>query len=491
MGGTYIKYKINPDLLVILSGLILGSAILLLTSGKLFGSIPFALVFFLGYAYIYFHFPKTVLLIFSIFLLFQELIANNISLRTTNNALVGGFKSLDEIIILYSFLILLIKKRFILSRTPVDYPILGFLVVGLLSSLTSHVPVHVASLGAFLMIKGFLVFYLYSHMEYQESDLKRYVKWVGSVAFVFLFMGVVDLIVAATFRNFTGNAPHIDYRFDIPSVQSLFVHPGVFGWFMAYTAMFSIAFYLVFKKRYYLIYGLLFSLGSFISMRRKSLGGILVGIGGGLFNMPSTQRLRTGVPVIIAISLASIILLPKLTGLFGNMMETYVYVKDPMENARGALYMTSGRIAMDYFPFGAGFGQYGGWISRKYYSPVYYKYGLSNIYGMSKNKTNFMNDTYWPHILGELGLVGFLCYLSAILSLLYMNWRASKLLLIPIERAFALGSVMVFLEAIVESMAQPVFEAPPHMFFVFAAAGITFSLYRKEKLKALVGYPQK
>lgn len=478
--GTNIKEQIIAYSVVILTASIFGIAIILLTSGNFSGALPFALIFLLGYTYLFRYFPKETLLALSFFLLFQNIIANNLYLLTANETLVGVFKNLDEALILYSFIFIVITKRFSLRRTPINYPLLVFLSVGIISSVSNHVPVHVFSFGAFLMIKGFLVFYIFSHIDFQESDLKRYARWMGIAASVFLFCGFIDLIAPSEFRRLTGNRTFVDYRFNIPGVQSLFIHPGVFGWFMAYMAVFAFAFYFIFRKRYYLILGLFFSVGSFFSMRRKSLGGIFAGIASGIFNMPLSRKLKVGIPVIIVISLAAVTLLPKIIGLFGNMLERYVYVTDPMQNARNALYITSGRIAMDYFPLGAGFGRYGGWISRIYYSHVYDKYGLSYIHGMSEEKASYLMDTFWPHILGELGVVGFVFYIAVIFRLLHMSWRASKLLSTPFSRAFALGTAMVFVEALVESIAQPVFEAPPQMFFIFASVGITFSLYSKE-----------
>lgn len=51
--------------------------------------------------------------------------------------------------------------------------------------------------------------------------------------------------------------------------------------------------------------------------------------------------------------------------------------------ARPMTYKTSLQILWDYFPFGSGMGSFacnGAW---KYYSPLYYEYHLTDIWGLS------------------------------------------------------------------------------------------------------------
>ena len=70
--------------------------------------------------------------------------------------------------------------------------------------------------------------------------------------------------------------------------------------------------------------------------------------------------------------------------------------------ARPMTYKTSLQILWDYFPFGSGMGSFacnGAW---KYYSPLYYEYHLTDIWGLSPD-TGF---------LAQFGIVGvfFFCW---------------------------------------------------------------------------------
>lgn len=72
----------------------------------------------------------------------------------------------------------------------------------------------------------------------------------------------------------------------------------------------------------------------------------------------------------------------------------------------------------EYFPIGSGFGTYASDVAKTHYSPLYTQYGFLNIYGMGKTHTNFLNDNYWPMIIGQFGVIGTILMIS-ILVLLY------------------------------------------------------------------------
>jgi hypothetical protein len=73
--------------------------------------------------------------------------------------------------------------------------------------------------------------------------------------------------------------------------------------------------------------------------------------------------------------------------------------------ARMALYYFSIFIIADYFPFGCGFGSYGTFASAEYYSPIYAKYGMDGMHGLSKSFPDFIADTYYP-ALAQFGAAG-------------------------------------------------------------------------------------
>ena len=74
--------------------------------------------------------------------------------------------------------------------------------------------------------------------------------------------------------------------------------------------------------------------------------------------------------------------------------------------ARPATYKTAfGKILWDYFPFGSGLGSFATAAAAKEYSPLYYKYNLNEIWGMTPDFTAFMADSFYPSLC-EYGVVG-------------------------------------------------------------------------------------
>lgn len=77
--------------------------------------------------------------------------------------------------------------------------------------------------------------------------------------------------------------------------------------------------------------------------------------------------------------------------------------------ARPMTYKTSLKILYDYLPFGPGFGTFacnGAW---KFYSPLYYKYNLNDIWGLDEGG-GFICDSYYP-TLAQFGIVGVFFFL--------------------------------------------------------------------------------
>ena len=107
--------------------------------------------------------------------------------------------------------------------------------------------------------------------------------------------------------------------------------------------------------------------------------------------------------------------------------------------ARGVMYITTGLVLLDYFPFGSGLASFGSPASSTFYSNLYYKYGLDNVYGLSPDKPDFVSDAFYP-ILAEFGFVGVVFFIIFIISLFRMiqkgscryNYRLSLIIILSI-----------------------------------------------------------
>jgi hypothetical protein len=101
--------------------------------------------------------------------------------------------------------------------------------------------------------------------------------------------------------------------------------------------------------------------------------------------------------------------------LLNRFLGLEVYLQSGSDVARNALYYYAFSTANDYFPFGAGLGMYGSVPAAYMYSPLYYAYGFEHVYGLQPyaigSGNNYLMDTFWPQVIGEIGYVGTLIYL--------------------------------------------------------------------------------
>ncbi len=64
------------------------------------------------------------------------------------------------------------------------------------------------------------------------------------------------------------------------------------------------------------------------------------------------------------------------------------------------------KTANEYFPLGSGFATYGSEQAARVYSPLYYEYGFDKLWGLSPEEGFFLNDNYWPTVIGQFGWIG-------------------------------------------------------------------------------------
>lgn len=87
------------------------------------------------------------------------------------------------------------------------------------------------------------------------------------------------------------------------------------------------------------------------------------------------------------------------------------FQEDAEAMARPATFETGMKIMFhDYIPFGSGLGSFGTAAAAKEYSPLYYKYQLDSIWGLTPDNPMFLADAFYP-TLAEFGIFGFFFFL--------------------------------------------------------------------------------
>lgn len=88
--------------------------------------------------------------------------------------------------------------------------------------------------------------------------------------------------------------------------------------------------------------------------------------------------------------------------------------------ARFELLQAGIQIALDSFPIGTGFASFGSAVTAdpEWYSPLYFQYGISSIWGLSQEYSAFISDSFWPTVLGQSGVIGLVAYCCAFVMLI-------------------------------------------------------------------------
>ena len=258
-------------------------------------------------------------------------------------------------------------------------------------------------------------------------------------------------------------------RFGLVSVTSLFYHPGKYGWFMLFM---SILYYSKYKsnndkkdKRNMIICGLL----SLLSFRTKVIIGLIV-----IFLVANFFNKKIKLKNIIISIFVAISFLLIFNNIIGNTYNLY-FTDTEGVSARQALNRTSLKIMDDYFPLGVGFGKYGSWFSKIYYSEYYSIYNIDSIYGISPEHSNFIIDVFWPSIIGESGFLGFVIYILIIILIFKcLGNRLKNKEISRINYIYCTLAKYALIQSICESFGEQSFNSSPQN--IFLAFVIGFSL---------------
>jgi len=419
-----------------------------------------------------------------IFLLFQDLLAENFK---NIPIFMKVIKYVDEGVSLGVFVLLFVScfiNGRLLYKTNIDKPFIIFIIIALLSSITQKVPINIYMSQFIIYIKAFLTFYLMANLPMNRMTLRLYVRGVFGAGALIFFFGLIDFVFPSQFRSITGNKAFVQYFLNLPSVKSIFIHPLFFGWFMSFTGCYLFAYFTLLKKPYFIIGLVCAFIGCFLSFRAKAIIGLIYSIFTGFLLLVLKKQIKAR--LFFLFLLFFIILLvfftPYIKEVLISKLQIYILTEDPTDVARNMLYIKSIEIARDKFPLGAGMGRYGSWYSRLFYSPLYYQYGLSEIYLLSKDMPLGINDTFWPMIIGEIGFFGTVFYALIFLIFLRSIYRQFTHSIDIEIKIFQFGTFMMFIESILESIASCLYVQPPFAFFIFGALGISYSLSRKDTL---------
>lgn len=407
----------------------------------------------------------------TIILLFQTTITSITNIKVIDY--------IDEVLIVMLFvysIIQIVKEK----KINKDSLILGILVIifsiiGILSCyINSDFVFERVILSNFLAIKFFIIIFALMNIKINE-DIKKY--FIDALLFcskIVILFAVINFIFPKFYANIFPFA-NLEYRFGIPTVRSLFEHPGKYGWFMLFIATYHYAKYISTNNKNELYKFMICAGFALLSIRTKVVISLVAVVF--LANIYFRKEEKSRSKKILIVILLLLIMMLCFKDLLLNTYKLY-FTNEKGVSARQALFQNSLNIMQDYFPLGVGFGQYASWYARLYYSDYYYMYDMNGIYGLRPSRTNFATDTFWPAIFGETGIIGssiYILIIILIISLLIKKIKENK------GDIFPIFAILTLLQTLCESMGEPSFNSPPQNVFVALIIGIALSIVTKKK----------
>jgi hypothetical protein len=354
-------------------------------------------------------------------------------------------------------------------------PWVGWYLVYVLATIAStkgFVSSHSALLGLFLVSKGFVFAFVCEQVGWTGNDSRQLVRLVLGVIAVVIVFAIPDLLAPAAFRSLLGFDPTVETRGSVPSVVSLLGHPGGYGWLTGIGALIALANLLAGGSRRWAIVLVICLVASSLSFRRKPFLAVLAAMVLVATTLPTPTRNRR---ILLGLASVGLIAIPIVSAMWPIVVEgarAYVTLDAVTSQARTVLYAGALLLAQMHFPLGAGIGSYGSYGSVTNYSPLYYEFGMNSVFGMSPDYPNFIQDAFWPQIIGETGLLGVIGYAGALLALLIPAWKALRRAQAIIPQSVAIVAVLVGLETIFESFAAPTFSVASHACLSMGLLGV-------------------
>lgn len=349
------------------------------------------------------------------------------------------------------------EKSFLVNKLSIF--VLGITFIIILFSVDTRVPFISLALSFFSLFLFFVVFVFGSNTKFSFSS---FILLLHTLIYLLLILSIQPLISAII----RGEVLRYDF--------GLFREVGAFGSFMNIGALMSLTIYSFSRKRIFLIFAIFFSAIVFYTVLKKVLiSNIFVWI---FFVARLSNFSKNRKYFVILLFLISVGLLSTTSFIGDNIAENTTYLENVGSegHVRIAMYLTSIKIANTSFPFGSGLATFGSLGSIfGHYSHLYYQYGVDIVGANSEkdvlNGQHTLLDTFWPHIIAELGYIGVILYLYLYLYPCIILLRLKKYKIVNFEIVFFFVSCLI-LTSIWEGFTLYTPEIP---IFIFVNFGIT------------------
>ena len=406
---------------------------------------------------------------------------------------------IDEIFVLL-LLIIIVARRLLstkpsIPRTPIDIYFLGFVILGVISSITNQVPLEVAARGLYSTIKGILIFFIVFYLAFSIDELRRFIKYLIGVGVVVSLVSIGEIIFGLdTFRKY-GLTIYTYHKWGMPS---FFNHPAHAAYFLGFVMSFLIARIVINmgSKHKNTILLLFLMIGFVLSNSRAAWLALGVSLFLTLPNIKYISPIKLSINIRYAKITAQLLLLlivfllifyfgfPEVEQqinlkiqLFSRAVDYYIlqiYPSYQGVDLRMIALFEGLKVLMDHLFLGVGPGRYGGWVAYEFPSPVYTNYNIPYL-GTTLLR---QSDNFWIHLLVESGIIAMGIFLLLLRTIYKGYKRATEISLSKDLNWIGLGAKISFIFIIVGGLFSPILEGPPIPFLFWGLAGAVLSQLR-------------
>jgi putative inorganic carbon (HCO3(-)) transporter len=335
------------------------------------------------------------------------------------------------------------KGAWAFRATPVDLPVLALAAVGLASGFFMDVPAKVLFFGLRAYLEYYVVYLVVVAAPISDDDKKRLLWTFVTWAVVMALVGATQKFLGiATPRSWVEANEAIKTR-----VFGTMANPNTFaGYLMVALSLFAALLTVPQKPLYRSLLAVGLAIGGFALVFTYSREGLLA-LAAAMLVIGFVADRRVLV-LLLGLAVLALIADPKVAERFSfGFSSTYVNVS--LNYGRLYYWLKGLELFLHHPLLGVGPGRFGGSVAHIFGSPWYQIYGLG---GMSTV------DSEMVQVLGEMGILGFLCYLWILVTLVRQGIRVWRSDPDPFWRAVALGSAAATVGFTVQSVFASLFE---------------------------------
>jgi len=395
-------------------------------------------------------------------LIFQNLAYQR--LLPINEPLALTVKRADDLLAVFFVLALAFETVFPtlrLNQIPLWRPFALMVAVCLLSAVCNHLPAKTTVVGTYVLVKNFVWFFLAASLRLDDRGFRNVLRFLMIVLGAILAFGFFQLATGDLTYQLLGLTP--DYRFGIVRLRSVFTHPVYMAESMALLAILAMSCYIEFRKPAYLALAVAALAAVGLTMLVKTV----LALGLAVAFLLLRKRPWLTIPFALG-AIVAMVGFPEY-GMESLRFQYGIYIKTP-QSVRREGYRIGGEILRDSPLLGLGPGMFGGYAATLLESPTLERYGFINY----DQQTYSTIESHWPHVVGEIGLVGLAVYCWLLWRADRASWRLSASpRASPHTRVLATTAAVLLFVAVIEAFAAANIEDTFCGLMIFSLLGLT------------------